>query len=218
MWYNLSCRGQQNNSRAFRFLSAASPQLYIVGEMPSVCMDSRPVLLASTAAVIHGGHFVMAKEIELTQGKYALVDDADYAELSKHKWTLIRGDHHRAPDYAVRSVKIDGKPKAILMHRQIMGFPNCGIDHIDGNGLNNCRENLRTATQQQNNFNRRIYKNNQSGYKGVYMNTGKRKWRAVIRFDKKSIHLGYYFTKEDAAIAYDDAAREYFGEFAKTNF
>src|SRR5690242_17796567 len=103
------------------------------------------------------------------------------------------------------------------MHRVIMNASaDIHVDRINGDGLDNRRENLRLCTRDENMMNRRKNSNNSSGYKGVDRNKGK--WRAYIQVDKKWIHLGYFSTAEQAAHAYDNAAKKYFGEFANTNF
>lgn len=104
------------------------------------------------------------------------------------------------------------------MHRLIMHCPkNKQVDHIDGNGLNNQKCNLRIVTQQQNGWNRGTSGKNRSGYKGVCWLKQNRKWLAkiVVNYDAKS--LGYFNSKKDAARAYNIAAKKYFGEFAKLN-
>lgn len=92
------------------------------------------------------------------------------------------------------------------------------IDHINGNGLDNRRENLRICTHKQNMYNKKLYKNNKSGYKGVYMQTGRNKFSVQIRVNGKKIRLGNFKNKEDAAIMYDKSAKLYFGEYARLNF
>jgi hypothetical protein len=150
------------------------------------------------------------KIIPLSQGKRALVDDADYEYLSQWKWCFGAG-------YAVRTDRT-GREKSVRMHLVIMNAPQgMEVDHRDGNGLNNQRHNLRLCTSTQNKHNRRPFKNNPTGYKGVYLFQGKY-WRAKIAINKKQIHLGQFKTAIEAARAYDAAARKYFGEFAWLNF
>lgn len=92
------------------------------------------------------------------------------------------------------------------------------VDHINGDTLDNRRSNLRLCTVSGNNHNRMKSKNNTSGYKGVSWLKQNQKWRAYIKVNSKDKHLGCYLDKEDAARAYDKAAKEYFGEFARLNF
>jgi len=154
------------------------------------------------------------KKILLTQGKYALVDDSDYDFLNKWKWCANKlGNTY----YAVRnSPRIKGKGKTILMHRVIMDLSiGMEVDHIDGDGLNNQRKNLRVCTHLQNLKNRGIPKGNKSGYKGVSFYKRVKKWVAFIGVNGKNIGLGYFLTKEDAYKAYCDACIKYHGDFYK---
>lgn len=151
------------------------------------------------------------KKIPLTQGKFALVDDANLEWLNQWKWYAGK---NRASGifYAKRSAK-RGK---ILMHRAILNAkPKQEVDHRDGNSLNNCRDNLRFVTAGQNAMNRhRVV--GVSRYKGVSRHRAK--WRACIEKDKKGIHIGYFDLEIEAAKAYDLKAKELFGEFARPNF
>lgn len=152
------------------------------------------------------------KTIPLTKGKVALVDDEDYSVLIQHPWAAGGG----GSNYAVRYEK----GKAILMHRLIVN-PEVGqcVDHVNGNGLDNRRSNLRACSHQENMRNRRTTDvAGVSRFKGVYWEAKKRLWRARIAVDKKYKSLGRYKVEEDAARAYDRAARVYFGEFARVNF
>ena len=106
------------------------------------------------------------------------------------------------------------------MHREILGItdPKINVDHLDGDGLNNQRSNLRVCTDSQNGANRGKQKNNKSGYKGVHWNKKTKKWAAQIQYHKKVLNLGYYSDIIEAAKAYDKKALELFGEFARLNF
>jgi len=159
------------------------------------------------------------KKIPLTQGKFALVDDGDFELLNQWKWSTVKHVNPKIFFYAHRSERRKSKRKRILMHRQILNLKNPKIhtDHIDGNGLNNQKINLRACTKHQNSFNRRINHNNTSGYKGVGWSKDRKRWIAQIQFNKKNRRLGRFKNKVDAAKAYNKAAKKYFGEFAWLN-
>lgn len=150
------------------------------------------------------------KQITLTQGKVALVDDADFESLNQFKWHAAKiGGVFYALRYA-RDLK-----QHVRMHIELLGYK--GIDHIDGNGLNNQRSNLRPASVAQNNRNVGLRRDNRSGFKGVSFHKHNQKWRAYIAF-QRWIHIGYFSTAAEAAHAYDIAAKKYFGTFARLNF
>lgn len=152
------------------------------------------------------------KEIPLTQGKVAIVDDEDYKWASKYKWYFNKG-------YAVRKIRVSGVDKTVYLHREILHTPD-GVysDHINTNKLDNRKTNLRLCTFAENLKNRGKYKDNKSGFKGVFWCSTKNKWRACIRSNFRFIHIGYFENKIDAALAYDEAASKYHGKFAKLNF
>ncbi len=154
------------------------------------------------------------KEIPLTQGKVAIVDAADFERLSQWKWSA-----HKMKNtwYAVRGYRLNGKSFLVRMHREITNAEaKESVDHIDGDGLNNRRENLRRCSQQQNCANRGPSRNNTSGFKGVSWQKGK--WRVGIKIAYRRIYLGSFDDIGEAARAYDDAARRLYGEFARLNF
>ncbi len=153
------------------------------------------------------------REIQLTQGKFALVDEVDFDRLSKFNWCVSRNG------YAVRNTsrKSPGGKKIVFMHKEILGFPNQEADHIDGNKLDNRRANLRLCTRQQNCCNQRINSKNTSGAKGVHWCAYTGRWRARIKIFGRTIHLGRFDTVKDAAEAYNVAALEHFGQFARLN-
>lgn len=148
---------------------------------------------------------------------FALVDDEDYEELSKYKWSF-RPAKYTA--YAVRSVKRNGKHTMFRMHREILGLKAGDgkiTDHIDCNGLNNQKSNLRTCTNAQNSMNHRGISGT-SQYKGVCWDTRKNKWMSVIMKDDKLRFIGYFEDEIEAAKSYDTKAKELFEEFAWLNF
>ena len=163
------------------------------------------------------------KEIQLTQGQVALVDDEDYEWLNQWQW---QADKSNDTYYAIRSSKkTDGdydykKRRKIKMHRVILGLSDPSIegDHIDHNGLNNQRQNLRPSTPQQNRCNSSKRKNYTSKYKGVSWYNKTKKWKAQIQANKKKLGLGYFWHEEEAAREYDKKAKELHGEYANLNF
>ncbi|MEM1168561.1 MAG: AP2/ERF family transcription factor [Cyanobacteria bacterium P01_H01_bin.35] len=153
----------------------------------------------------------MSKEILITRGKVVIVDEQDYEELSKYKWYLIDG-------FAARTIKKDDKRTTIYMHRVIMDAPmGVSVYHINHNKLDNQRENLRLVKGSAR-MHRRPSVKHSSKYRGVYWCKDKRKWIAEIKVYKKQIRLGRFEVEKDAAIAYDEAARKYYGSLARTNF
>lgn len=155
------------------------------------------------------------KEIPLTQGKISIADVEDYEYLNQWKWHALRDGNTY---YAIRAIPKDGKQTSISMHREILKTPKgMYTDHINMDGLDNRRDNLRICTRSQNQMNSEKHKNNNSGFKGVCWHIGIKKWMAQIKVDKKQICLGYFENKEEAALVYNEAAKKYHGEFAKLN-
>lgn len=156
----------------------------------------------------------MTKHIPLTKGKFAIVDDGDYEAIKRFKWR-ITGNGRKV--YAVRSKRIGFlRRKNEYLHRVIMNAQDGEqIDHIDGNGLNCTRTNMRKATHSENLRNRGAPKDNTSGYKGVSFRLGR--WRAQIVVNDKQIYLGTFDTPEQAAKAYNEAAVKHHGKFAHIN-
>jgi hypothetical protein len=156
------------------------------------------------------------KIILTKNGDKILVDDEDFETLSKYKWHI--GDKDiRKNKYAKHCLwKKGNKTKSIYMHRMILHVRKgrC-IDHINGNGLDNRKENLRICNRTENQHNRKIQSNNTSGFKGVCPWRGK--YMASIRNNKKLHFLGYFIDPKEAAVAYNERAKELFGEFARLN-
>ena len=167
---------------------------------------------------VSGGWIV---KVPLSRGKVAIIDAQDAPEVFRYKW-------HAQKDgwtfYATATIrKEDGRQTALLMHRLILNPPpGIQVDHRNRNGLDNRRCNLRILdSPNQQRHNSKVPLHSGSGLKGVsYAKRSfhrNRKWRARIVVDGHEKHLGYFHTKEEAAMAYDAAALHYFGEFARTN-
>lgn len=154
------------------------------------------------------------KQIPVGRGKFALVDDEDFERLSQFKWMCYRA---RSKNTKCWHVRLSKWGKQTYMHRMIV-FPPAGmiVDHIDRDGLNNQKSNLRFCTHWQNSMNASP-RLGTSKYKGVCFRKDSRKWRARIRVHGKLIQLGNFDNEEDAARCYDEAAKKYFGEFAYLN-
>ena len=144
-------------------------------------------------------------EINLTKGKVTIVDDEDYERLSKHRWHCIQDK------YAVRDAWVDGKRKHIRMNREIMGFPEgLEVDHINRDSLDNRKENLRIVTHTINTRNnpRKNTKNRTSDFIGVHLDKKKNVWIAMIMLGGKQTYLGGFKEEENAARAYNIAAKK----------
>ncbi|MCP3682108.1 MAG: endonuclease [bacterium] len=151
--------------------------------------------------------------IPLTKGRVAIVDKKDYDRCMQFKW---HSDIHTRVVYG-RS-RMNGKK--VRLHRFILGLtdPKIITDHIDGNGLNNRRSNLRVCSMSQNNAGKRNgYEKATSKYKGVYWNKGKKKWHTAVTFHYKRKHVGYYDSEIKAAEAYNKEVLIIWGEFAVLN-
>lgn len=158
-----------------------------------------------------------SKAIPLTHGKFTIVDEVDYENLSANKWKFDSNG------YVARSVfigRINGitKTKTILMHRLIMNTPKgMDTDHINGNKLDNRRSNLRVCTTSQNCSNQHRRTNAKNNYRGVHWHKKLGKWQAKIVVNYKQIYLGVFENELDAAKTYNNAAIKHHGEFARLN-
>jgi hypothetical protein len=154
-------------------------------------------------------------EIPLTRGKFAKVDLEDFPLVASYRW---RATVHARTFYAVTTTPRKMGHKDIYMHRFLINAPEGKtVDHVNGDGLDNRRHNVRFATPVQQSANTGRHKRNQSGFKGVSLEVKTGKWRARIFSGGKEVCLGQFPTKESAAAAYDAAAKRLRGEFARTN-
>lgn len=154
----------------------------------------------------------MSKEIPLTRGQCAIVDDEDYERMSQYKWIC------NAQGYAMRTSRENDVKIGVYMHKEVMNIrEESHVDHIDGNPLNNQKSNLRPCTHGQNMFNKKSYKNSTSKFKGVSWKSENKKWVAQIQYNGKKAHIGYFSSEIEAAVAYNAKAVELFGEFARLN-
>ena len=154
------------------------------------------------------------REIPLTKGQIALVDESDYGWLMQWKWCATFNPTNRQW-YALRSIRIGKKTISFRMARELAGIPRGDkrqVDHANHNTLDNRRFNLRICTPAQNQHNTRGHSNGKSGYKGVFFDSSHGKCVAKIMVSGKKYHLGYG-TAEECAILYRDAARRLHGEF-----
>jgi len=162
--------------------------------------------------------FWIMKEIQLTRGYVAIIDDDDFKWLFGFKWHVQPKRNGRA--CAVRGIVGENGKRALeYMHRAILNAPkHFFVDHINGNALDNRKENLRLCTNAENLKNRGPQKNNKTGFKGVSKNSDGKTFIARIRCSGKQITIGYFASPEDAARAYDKEAIKLHGEFAWLNF
>ena len=143
-------------------------------------------------------------KLKTRKGVEFLIDKVDFERIKGYSWRFDHG--------YIRS-------KNIYLHRFIMNFPKMGIDHKDGNPLNNQKSNLRLCGQSHNCMNKnKTSKKRTSIYKGVHFDKYRRKWVANININYKTYYLGGFSTQRDAALAYDYEALKLFGEFARVNF
>ncbi len=184
-------------------------------QMPPANADTFLGTNSKGATCSRGGGSLQSCFVPLTQGKYAVIDEVDQGRVMKHKW---HARHDGNGHYAARKIRRGGKPHVLYLHRFILGATTAQqIDHVNGDGLDCRRNNLRICDHSQNQANRRQQAGS-SRFRGVYRSAGSRRWYASIKVAGKGIALGGYDDEVAAARAYDVAARKHFGEFAKPNF
>lgn len=148
--------------------------------------------------------------ITLTKGREAVIDADNVPLVAGYNWRLGKGG------YAIRSYRSRGKQFVVYMHREIINCqPGYEVDHVDGDGTNNLRENLRAATKAQNAYNVGPRANNTSGFKGVTFFKPMKKWRSMIMANGKRHYLGYFATPDEAAAAYAQASAALHGEYGR---
>ena len=151
-------------------------------------------------------------------GRVALIDDKDWPLVTGHAWRVLeyeRNGKKKGPYALTDTGSGDGRLVTMYMHKLITGYPM--TDHIDHDGLNNQRFNLRPATHAQNLHNQRLRNGTSSRYKGVCWHGRCHKWQAGLTIDSRYIYLGLYAREEEAALAYNTAALEAFGAYAYLN-
>jgi len=185
----------------------------------SITIPDRPARLFVALVLLYrrARYGYAFRRIPLTQGKYAIVDPEDFERLNKYKWYAARDTR---TFYAHRKKRVGKKYVSIGMHRQILNPPDhLMVDHINHNGLDNRKANLRLATSAQNSYNRRqVRKDKSSKYIGVSWREWTKKWAVIICYKRKNIIIGYFEDEIQAAKEYDKAAKKYHKEFASLNF
>lgn len=155
----------------------------------------------------------MKKYIQLKHGT-AIIDEQDFDRISQFTWHSVDNDGTGSRYYATCSIR----GKTTYMHRMVMGAQaGESIDHIDGNGLNNSRSNLRFVTQSENNLNQKIRSDNTSGHKGISWCPDREKYQVYVNINRKRKSLGRYRTLEEAIYVRDRAVKEHYGEFSREN-
>jgi hypothetical protein len=183
-------------------------------------LESLKSMYAHDATVLAGIENGSVRGIPLTKGKIAIIDEEDYGRVSSYRW-CARNDYDGA-FYAQRSMRINHKKNMMLMHRFIMGLELGDgkiIDHINHNGVDNRRVNLRVVSRSINCINCKPRKNNTTGFRGVYREKRcSSKWQVLIRIDGKYRHFGLFSDPVSAARHYDAVVSKYRGSIAILNF
>lgn len=153
----------------------------------------------------------MTREIPLTQGKVALVDDEDYERVQQYRWHMTLGSRYVTTTYIINKERT-----TLLLHRFILAAPDgMQVDHINHDTLDNRRSNIRLVTTAENQHNQRP---KPGRFLGVRRRQDTGRWRAEIRVNKKKISLGCFASATEAAHVYDEASHKLFGPFASSNF
>jgi len=167
----------------------------------------------ATARVVQAARYI---EISLRHGLVLLIDGDDWARLGHHSWWAYKNGN---TFYVCRTAKTPRGRRHVPIHREIMGAqPGFEVDHINRDGLDNRRTNLRVCTRAQNTENAPHPSGKYSNYRGVSWDITRDKWTASISIKNRATRLGRFADEADAARAYDVAARQHHGEFAITNF
>lgn len=181
------------------------PNRFIVGHQSKRSQPRRRMVIEGESCCL----------LRLSSGMDAIVDADLFDDLSVYTWTA---KSKRGAVYAGRGVNVDGKQRTIYLHAAVFGaFDSAIRDHFNRNTLDNRRSNLRTASDQQNKCNRGPQSNNKSGFKGVCRGKWFKNYKSQIQVAGKNVHIGYFDTEVEAAIAYNRRARELHGEFAFQN-
>ena len=156
------------------------------------------------------------KKIPLTRGYFAIVDDEDFEKVNAYKWYCMTRRHHK---YAAKSFRVNGVKTVLQMHRFVLNLFDSSkmIDHINGNGLDNRKENIRICTASDNAKNKILPASNKSGFKGVCWHKRDKKFYAQIKVNNKMQYLGVFDCPIEAAKAYNIGALKHHGQFARLN-
>lgn len=157
--------------------------------------------------------------VTLTKGYVAVIDAADVHLVERHTWKVSHDtrDGRSRTVYAICHGNSDGRRFTLRMHRLLVDASKSDVvDHKDGDGLNNCRANLRVATPSENRFNQRCRSDSSSGVKGVHWDKGRGKWQVKIKANGRAVHLGRFDDMEAAAAAYAAASAKLHGDYGRT--